>query len=244
MLDVIYEDKNIVALNKPSGVVVNKTNTSDEESLQEAVVKSKIYSHFFTKDDMNIYEDKDISQDVLDAFFVRNGLVHRIDKGTSGVVLFAKDPETFFDLQKQFKERNVSKEYVALVFGELKEERIEINAPLGRNPYSGTKMAIVETGKPSLTVVEKMKPISIKDGNFTLVRAKPITGRTHQIRIHLTAINHPVVGDDMYAGRKRRELTKDKYGRLMLHAHKLTINHPKTGKKMTFEAPIPSELSY
>lgn len=231
-IDIIYEDEYIFVINKPSGLIVNVSKTAQEKTLQEMVMESDKYSHLF----------EGISEDSV--FYKRGGMAHRLDKDTSGIILFAKDEESLAGLMEEFKSREVSKEYIALVYGEISEEIIEIDAPLGRNPNTRTKMAITEPGRPSLTIIERIKDVTMEDIHFTLVRAKPVTGRTHQIRVHLAALNHPVVGDNMYAGRRRNEITKDKYGRLMLHAHKLTIKHPKSGKLMTFEAPLPTPLSY
>lgn len=231
-LNIIYEDKHIFVINKPSGLVVNKSNTTKNKTLQEIIMESDKFSNLFDG----------ISEDSI--FWKRGGMAHRIDKDTSGVILFAKNQKALISLMDEFKNRRVDKEYVALVYGEISEEIIEIDAPLGRNPVNRVKMAVTEPGRPSLTIIERIKDVSMENIHFTLVRAKPVTGRTHQIRVHLTALNHPVVGDSLYAGKKRNEITKDKYGRLMLHAHKLTIKHPKDGKKVTFEAPLPKPLSY
>lgn len=226
-VEIIYEDDNLLVLNKPSGIVVNISETSAENTLQDWVAQK--YEGLFEG-------DSDFSK--------RNGMVHRLDKETSGIIIFAKDQESFENLQEQFKERVVKKEYLALVFGEIRDQKIQINAPLGRNPKSRTKMAIIEEGRPSVTMVEKVKFIENQDIKATLVKAFPETGRTHQIRVHLAAYDHPILGDDLYAGRRRSMISRDKYGRLMLHAYKISFKHPKTGEQLVLESDIPSEFDF
>ncbi len=226
-IKIIYEDDNLLVLNKPSGLVVNISQTSPENTVQGWV--SEKYSGLFEGDD---------------EFSRRNGLVHRLDKETSGIILFAKDLESFENLQEQFKNRTVKKEYLALVFGEVGEQKIQINAPLGRNPKSRTKMAVLENGRPSVTMVERVKVLKDAEIKTTLIKAFPETGRTHQIRVHMAAYNHPILGDDLYAGRRRSMISRDKYGRLMLHAHKIAFKHPKTGEELMLESEVPSDFKY
>ena len=226
---LIYEDDYILVLNKPSGMVVNISDTSPGETLQN-------------------YTQEKLAKELADAdkesdFYKRGGLVHRIDKETSGVVVAAKDEETFVSLQVQFKGREVEKEYVALIFGKLDEEKIEISAPIGRSPRNRTKMAIVSDGKEAVTTVEQAEERVVDGEVLSLVRAFPKTGRTHQIRVHLAALNHPIVGDDLYAGKRRSVISRKIFGRLMLHAHKITFTHPKTGERASFEAGLPSEFA-
>ena len=228
-VDLIFEDDYILVLNKPSGMVVNISDTSPGETLQN-------------------YTQEKLAKELADAdkesdFYKRGGLVHRIDKETSGVVVAAKDEETFVSLQVQFKGREVEKEYVALIFGKLDEEKIEISAPIGRSPRNRTKMAIVSDGKEAVTTVEQAEERVVDGEVLSLVRAFPKTGRTHQIRVHLAALNHPIVGDDLYAGKRRSVISRKIFGRLMLHAHKITFTHPKTGERVSFEAGLPSEFA-
>ncbi|OGC47581.1 hypothetical protein A2886_02220 [candidate division WWE3 bacterium RIFCSPHIGHO2_01_FULL_42_13] len=228
-VDLIFEDDYILVLNKPSGMVVNISDTSPGETLQN-------------------YTQEKLAKELADAdkesdFYKRGGLVHRIDKETSGVVVAAKDEETFVSLQVQFKGREVEKEYVALIFGKLDEEKIEISAPIGRSPRNRTKMAIVSDGKEAVTTVEQAEERVVDGEVLSLVRAFPKTGRTHQIRVHLAALNHPIVGDDLYAGKRRSVISRKIFGRLMLHAHKITFTHPKTGERASFEAGLPSEFA-
>lgn len=226
-IKVIFEDDDILVLNKPSGMTVNISETAPSGTLQGWVAEK--YPELFTGDS---------------DFDMRNGLVHRLDKETSGLIVFAKNPESFTNLQEQFKERLVKKEYLALVFGEIKDSKIQINAPIGRNPRNRIKMAVVENGRPSVTTVEKVKYTPGTELDYTLVKAHPETGRTHQIRVHLAAYGHPILGDELYAGKRRSMLSRDMFGRLMLHAYKITFLHPKTSENIGFTAPAPEGFGF
>lgn len=229
-IHIIFEDEHMLVLNKPSGVVVNVSNTSSEGTLQQFLQKKL---------------EKELSAaDTESEFYNRAGLVHRLDKETSGVILAAKSEKDFENLKQQFMGREVEKEYVALALGVFEEDIFEINAPISRNPNKRTAMAVVSDGKSASTRFERVGEKYIDNMKMTLVKAFPKTGRTHQIRVHLAAMEHPVVGDDLYAGRKRSAITRSRFGRLMLHAHKITFKHPLTDKEVTFEAPLPPELSY
>ena len=229
-IQIIYEDEHLLVLNKPSGVVVNVSHTSAQGTLQQYLQKK-------------LAKELELA-DPTGEFFSRAGLVHRLDKETSGVILAAKSPEDFEALKQQFMSREVVKEYVALALGVIEDEIFEINAPIGRNPNKRTAMAVVSDGKPATTRFEVVGEEYIDDMNMTLVKAFPKTGRTHQIRVHLASMEHPIVGDDTYAGRKRSVITRSRFGRLMLHAHKITFKHPFTEVEVTFESPLPSDLKY
>jgi len=226
-LKVIYQDEKILLMDKPSGLVVNRSNTYKDKTLQDIL------------EDSNIVNLKGVSDE---EFVGRSGIVHRIDKDTSGVILVAKDVETFEYLQKQFKERRTLKEYYAVVHGEIEDEILEINAPIGRNPKSPLRMAVVSTGKPAFTRVEKLKVFEIGDTTFTLVRVFPKTGRTHQIRVHLFAIGHPVAGDEIYCAKNLLERDVEVFGRMMLHARFLGFYTPIDSKFQRFESPLPKEF--
>jgi len=223
-LDVIYEDEYILVINKPSGTVVNRSNTYDDKTLQDILDES--YS----------FEESESE------FKDRSGIVHRLDKETSGCLVIAKDEESFLNLQKQFKDRRVEKEYIALVNGRVGEDALEIEAPIGRNPKSPLKFSVVSSGKPALTKIEKIKDIEIDGNSFSLLKVMPKTGRTHQIRVHLSALNHPVVSDQLYCSKKLFEMNRNVFNRLMLHSSFLSIFHPKTQENMRFEAPLPNLL--
>lgn len=219
-LDILYEDSYILVLNKPSGVVVNKSVTSSDITIQD-----KIAGYI-------------VADDEESEFFQRGGIVHRIDKDTSGVLLIAKDIGSFKRLQKQFKRREVTKEYIAVVHGEIKDDMFEVNAPIKRNPRNRLKYAIVEGGKEAVTRFEKLKTIN----NLTVLKCFPKTGRTHQIRIHLTALGHPIIMDTLYSNVLQLSEAKEKFPRMLLHATKITIKHPQSGEMVTFEAPLPAEF--
>jgi 23S rRNA pseudouridine1911/1915/1917 synthase len=224
-LKIIYQDDRILAVDKPVGVVVNISETSSEGTLQEAFIP------LINKSDNPESE-----------FNKRSGIVHRLDKDTSGVLVVARDEEAFSLLQKQFKERQVVKEYLALVHGKIDEEVFEVNAPIKRNPRNRFKYAVVKEGKEAVTRFEKEKEMEKEGEVVTLLRTYPLTGRTHQIRVHLVALGHPVVGDELYSSKKQRSKWQEIYGRMMLHAASLSITHPFTGETLRLEAPIPSEF--
>lgn len=221
-IDIIYEDDFILVVNKPSGLVVNRSNTYKGKTLQDF-----------------LEEKYDFSGGEESEFKNRSGIVHRLDKDTSGCLVVAKDVETFLELQRQFKERKVEKEYIALVNGRVGEESLEIEAPIGRSLSNPLKLSVLSSGKPALTKIQKIKDIEVNENLYTLLKVSPKTGRTHQIRVHLSAFNHPVVCDSVYCSKKVLEMNQNAFSRLMLHARFLNIFHPKTQKIMSFEAPLP-----
>jgi 23S rRNA pseudouridine1911/1915/1917 synthase len=234
-IEKIYEDGSILVINKPSGLVVNRSNTNSGRTLQDI-----LEDDYFLKS-LKSTDDKDSE------YVSRSGIVHRLDKDTSGVLVAAKSLEVFQFLQREFKDRNTLKEYVAVVHGRVEDEVIEINAPLGRNPNTPLKIAVVSDGKPAFTKIERIKVIEIpvEDDRltYTLVKVMPKTGRTHQIRIHLAAIGHPIAGDPIYCSNNLLKTDEGVFKRLMLHARFLGFTHPKTGEFQRFEAPLPNEFS-
>lgn len=211
---ILFEDADVLVIHKPAGIVVNKAESVKSETIQDWVEKT--YRIFIEN---------------------RAGIVHRIDKETSGILLIAKNPETFYELQKQFKERSIKKTYLALVHGKLGGEG-EIRAPVGRLPWNSERFGVVPGGKESITKYKVYKNYN----DYTVVELYPETGRTHQIRVHLKYINHPIVGDYLYAGRKTSRRDRVRVGRVMLHAWKISFTHPKTGKRISLEAPIPDDM--
>lgn len=233
-IEKIYEDEDIIVVNKPSGLVVNRSNTNFSRTLQDIIDEEYISKLDKSTNDL----DKE--------FFDRSGIVHRLDKATSGVLLIAKTPEAFRFLQKEFKERNIYKEYVAVVHGRIENEEIEIDAPLGRSPNSPLKIAVISSGKRALTKIEKIKEIEIESASekliYTFLKVIPKTGRTHQIRIHLAAIGHPIAGDVIYCSKNLLVNDQKAFGRMMLHARYLGFTNPKTEKFQRFECPLPKEF--
>lgn len=213
-LDIIYKDDHIVLINKPSGMVVHPGSGVSSNTLVHALL------YHFPK--MGEVGEKE-----------RPGLVHRLDKDTSGVLVAALTEDTFHDLGKQFKERNVEKSYYGLVWGRPREKEGIIARPIGRHVKHGSRIS-VKTNKP-----RDAKTLYSVEKNFsenTLLVLKPVTGRTHQIRVHLTSIGHPIVGDPLYGKRKTQ------CPRLFLHAFSLKFTHPDSGERVQFKAPLPSDL--
>ncbi|MFH1899184.1 MAG: RluA family pseudouridine synthase [Patescibacteria group bacterium] len=233
-IEKIYEDGIILVINKPSGLVVNRSNTNSGRTLQDILEED----YFLKSLESGVNLDEE--------YVNRSGIVHRLDKDTSGVLVAAKTPEAFQFLQKEFKERNILKEYIAVVHNRVEDEIIEIDAPLGRNPNTPLKIAVVSDGKPAFTKVEKIKEVEIElEANkitYTLVKVLPKTGRTHQIRIHLAAIGHPIAGDTIYCSNNLLKVDENLFKRLMLHARFLSFTHPKTHEFQRFEAPLPKEF--
>jgi 23S rRNA pseudouridine1911/1915/1917 synthase len=227
----IYEDKDILILDKPSGLVVNRSVTSRTETLQDILEKE--YS----------FDSKELSEDDTDDFSERSGIVHRLDKDTSGVMVVAKNKKAFQYLVSQFKERKAVKEYVGVLCGKIEDEIIEIDAPLKRNPKSPLKFGVVEGGKEAFTRFEREKTAYLGENDYTLMKIYPKTGRTHQIRVHSAAMSHPIAGDSIYCSINLLESSLKYFGRLMLHAQKLSFYHPKTGNFIEFISKPPSSFS-
>lgn len=219
---VIFEDNSILVLDKPSGLVVNRAETTKELTVQdwlEGYLKLK---------------DRGIGE--------RAGIVHRLDKETSGLLLVAKTQAAFENLQGQFKQRRVKKKYLALVHGKVEPKQGIIKAPISRSPFNRKKFGVFLGGREAET---KYKVLSIKykgENFYNLLELEPKTGRTHQIRIHLKHINYPVVGDELYAGRKTARQDRYWCPRQFLHASFLCFIHPEGGQKIVFISPLPEDL--
>ena len=230
----IYEDDDILVLDKPSGLVVNRSVTSKSETLQDILEKD--YSF-----ELDI-EDRDDLDEFNGDFTARSGIVHRLDKDTSGVMIVAKNKKAFDRMLLQFKERKAVKEYLAVLCGRIDDEIVEIDAPLKRNPKSPLKYAVVEGGKEAFTEFKKIKNVNLNEIDYTTMAVYPKTGRTHQIRVHASAMGHAIAGDSIYCSSILLETTLNQFGRLMLHAHKLAFYHPKTGNFIEFVSQIPPEF--
>lgn len=224
----------MLAIDKPAGWVVNAAQTVREESVQEWIARSFQFpiSNFQS---------------------MRNGIVHRLDKETSGALLIAKTPEAFKELQRQFKSREVEKTYVALVHGRVTPGEGTIRAPVGRLPWNRERFGVLAGGREAETgykrslllrgkVIREIGEVGEIRGKYSLVEFYPKTGRTHQIRVHARSIGHPVVGDSFYAGRKTARADRQWCPRLFLHASRIVFKHPHTGKRITVEAKLPTEL--
>ena len=214
-IEILYEDNDIIVVNKPKGLVVHPGNGNPDGTLVNSL--------------MNICKDSlsGIGGEI------RPGIVHRLDKDTSGVIVVAKNDKAHINLSEQIKNHEVEKTYIALVRGIVKENEATINMPIGRNKNDRKKMAVEKDGKVAITNFKVLERFP-KD-NCTLLEVKIETGRTHQIRVHLAHIGYPVIGDTTYSN------GKNKWGVVgqCLHAKRLKFKHPTTGKEMTMEAELP-----
>ncbi|MBF6600342.1 MAG: RluA family pseudouridine synthase [Dehalococcoidia bacterium] len=212
-LDVIFEDADLIVINKPAGMTVHPAPGHTAATLVNAVLAHS--------DDLSGVGG-----------VIRPGIVHRLDRDTSGIIVVAKNDATHNALAGQLKERQVEKTYVALVEGTPQPPAGTIDAPIARDPRNRQRMAIVEGGREAVTaytLIERSRGVS-------LVEARPKTGRTHQIRVHLAAIGHPIVGDRVYGHASAL------VARQFLHARRIAFTHPRTGERVEFEAPLPEDL--
>jgi len=242
-IPIIFEDSEIVVIDKPSGIVCNRAVTVEGETLQDWF--SKRYNMPITQVQTK-YGEKTI--DYVQYFAERLGLVHRLDRETSGVMVMAKTPVAFESLLRQFKEHGVQKKYRALTHGLWSVREGQINLPIARRRDDRTKFGVREDGRESITQYEVLseyttwelpKELKIDDRGyvgFSLVEFKPRTGRTHQIRVHAQQMGHPIVGDFDYAGRKRNREDRKWCNRVMLQAQRIEFAHPRNGKRISFES--------
>lgn len=242
-LAIIFEDNDLIVVNKPSGVIVNNADTTQHVTTLQDMVARYL--------DLPIFPIHLISQrkegeweTPEDAFIHRCGIVHRLDKETSGIMLVAKTLESFITLQREFKEREVHKTYVALSHGKITPQTGEISVPVGRLEFNRKRFGVVAGGRESVTsyTVEKYLENPKTKEIFSFVTLHPKTGRTHQIRVHLQYIGHPIFGDELYAGRKVSKTDRKVLSRVFLHAAEITFFHPVTRKKVSFSAELPEEL--
>jgi 23S rRNA pseudouridine1911/1915/1917 synthase len=210
---IIYEDNDLLVVDKPPGLAVHPAPGHPGHTLVNAVLNY-------------------LPGVGADADAVRPGIVHRLDKDTSGLIIVAKNRVAQANLSDQFKARTVSKTYLTLVRGKLAPETGVIEAAIGRDPHQRQRMAIVTKGREARTAYRVVRYI----GNYSLLEIKPETGRTHQIRVHLAAIGFPVIGDATYG------VTSPHLTRQFLHAHKLSFKLPSTGQSVEFESPLPADL--
>lgn len=219
-LDIIYEDDNVVVVNKPAGMVVHPAPGHEAGTLVNALLA-------------HVAEVAELAVSGEGAGR-RPGIVHRLDKQTSGLIIVAKHEEARRFLQRQFKRRQVEKTYVALVEGQLQPPRGIIDAPIGRDPQHRQRMAVLSRGgRAARTVYHLVEYLN----DYSLLSVRPITGRTHQIRVHFAAIDHPLVGDHLYGYRRQRL----DIGRQFLHAWKLALTLP-SGEAREFVAPLSADL--
>lgn len=239
--NVIYEDETILILNKPAGITVNRSETTkEEETIQDW---SELYLGIKYSDGKAKFGEKDWKPE--DEFYKRGGIVHRLDKETSGILVIAKTPNAFVNLQKQFKDRTVKKTYSALAHGILKPSTGEISVPVGRLPWNRKRFGVLPGGRESKTLytVEMFYQIPKSNEKLSYVKLYPQSGRTHQIRVHLKYINNPIFSDYLYAGRKIARSDRKLLSRVFLHAEMIHFIHPLTEKKVSFIANLPEELA-
>ena len=213
---VLYEDDDLLVLSKPPGTVVHPACGHDEGTL--------VHGLLYHCDDLSGISGE-----------LRPGVVHRLDKDTSGVMVVAKNDQVHHALVEQFKGRAVEKIYQAIVVGRLTSLEGRIDLPIGRHPVNRKKMTVRENG--GREAVTHWRVLEVFDDGFTYVEVRLETGRTHQIRVHMAAIGHPVAGDQLY-GRKKQALEKFGIVRQCLHAYSLAFTHPVTGENLIFTAPL------
>jgi 23S rRNA pseudouridine1911/1915/1917 synthase len=221
---IIFQDGSIFVVDKPSGWITNEADTTTKQP----VLQTWMQTNF----------KYPISNDQL----LRSGIVHRLDKETSGIIIVAKTKEAFEKLQSEFKNREVEKTYIALVHGKLEPPEGEIKAPVGRLPWRRDRFGVLPGGREATTLYKIIKFYPGNNAGHTLVEFKPKTGRTHQIRIHAKYIGHAIVGDEFYAGRKTARNDRKWCPRLFLHAASIKFIHPETGKEISFESPLSQDL--
>ena len=215
-LDILYEDIDLLVVNKPAGQVVHYGNGVEQgTTLVEAILAHCPLS--------------------TAAGALRPGVVHRLDQGTSGVMLFAKSDVAYRELTRMFAERRIRKTYYAFAHGIPKLHSGIVDAPIGRSTHDRTAMCVTTRGRPAVTHWECLE--AFPNANQALLICQPITGRTHQIRVHLKHIGHPIVGDEKY-GKKENPQSE----RLFLHAYQIEFEHPITKEKCLFKAPLPKEF--
>ena len=212
-LKIVYENNDVIVIDKPAGLLVHPAAGQHTGTLVNAILARC--------PDLGEINGS-----------IRPGIVHRLDKDTSGLMMVAKNDAAQKSLSRQIKQRSIKKGYLALVLGHLTPERGAINAPIGRHPRDRKKMAVVSGGREARTEYRVLKYL---DG-FTLVEAMPETGRTHQIRVHFATIGHPIFGDHVYGKRSAR------LGRQFLHAHRLGFRLPTSGELVEFESELPPDL--
>ena len=226
-LDIVYEDADIVVINKPKGMVVHPAAGNPDGTLVNAL----------------LYHCGDSLSGI--GGVVRPGIVHRIDKDTSGLLVVAKNDAAHESLAEQLKTHTVSRVYEALLVGNLKEDKGTVNAPIGRNPNDRKKMAVLKPSQGFARSAVTHYEVIERYSGFCRVRCVLETGRTHQIRVHMAHLGHPLVGDTVYGGGKTRFENEHKaliHGQC-LHAGELRLVHPKTGKEMHFSAARPENMS-
>ena len=213
-LNIVYEDDDLLVVNKPRGMVVHPSVGHGSGTLVNALL--------YHYDELSTINGDE-----------RPGIVHRIDKDTSGLIMVAKTDQAHIGLSEQLAKREVERKYIALVHGEIPHETGMVDAPIGRDPKNRQRMAVVDNGKAAITHFQVLKRLP----DYTYIECKLETGRTHQIRVHMNYIGFPLVGDPLYGPRKTLKI-----GGQALHANSLGFTHPTTGEWMFFESEVPEHI--
>lgn len=226
-IDVLFADDELIVVNKPAGMTVHPAPGHPGGTLADALL-----ARF---PEMATMAEPD--------GVMRPGIVHRLDKDTSGVMAVARTPYARMELARQFKERAVEKTYLAIVRGRVARERFAIARPVGRHPVERKRMSVrSRRGREAISEVTVLARMASAEGETTLVGVRPLTGRTHQIRVHLASVGHPCLGDPLYGGRRGRGAAEP-FTRQALHALALVVRHPRTGARMSFVAPPPKDFT-
>ena len=226
-IKVLFEDKDILAINKPSGIMVHADNKSSEPTIVDWILKK--YPKIKGVGEPIIFKDGEID---------RPGIVHRLDKETSGVLLIAKNKESFVYLKKQFADRKIKKTYISIVDGNLKNDIGLINKPIGRSPSDFRRRLAGRGARGELREAVTEYKVLKRFNKFSLLEVCPKTGRTHQIRVHMKYLSHPIVCDSLY---NPKGFCPAGLGRLALHAKSIEFKNTK-GKTIKIEAPLPKEF--
>jgi len=224
--EIIYEDGEMVVINKPAGMVVNDSKTSGTETVQ-----AWFAAEYLGNSDQGGTE-----------FGQKGGVVHRLDKETSGVLVLARNAGAYERLKQQFLERETKKQYWALVHGIMKEKTGILSKPIVRNPKSWGKFTVGEELSRTAVTEWRVKDEFSQPDKVSEVDLLPLTGRTHQLRVHLQFLGHPIVGDNLYLGKRRLEADRGWCPRMCLHASRLEIKHPTDNRTMEFTAVLPADL--
>jgi 23S rRNA pseudouridine1911/1915/1917 synthase len=262
-LDIIYEDDAVIVVNKPSGLVVHPAAGAPSGTLANALAYRfgiadcglRIEAGSSTGDESEGANQQSLISNPQSAIrnpqsrspqSIRPGIVHRLDRDTSGLIVVAKTPEAHESLSDQFRAREVFKSYVALVHGVMPDDKGQIEEPIARDPRHRTRMAVVRGGRYAFSLYRARQRFT----RFTLLDVQIKTGRTHQIRVHLAWLKHPVVGDEVYGAGRDKQITDvrvralvARLGRQFLHAERLGFRHPQTGEFVKLRAPLPPDLA-
>jgi 23S rRNA pseudouridine1911/1915/1917 synthase len=231
-LDIVYEDDDLAVVNKPAGMMVHAGAGETDDQRNRGTLVNALLHHFGQLSSVGGE--------------LRPGIVHRLDKATSGLIVVAKSDETHRRLAAQFVAREVKKKYLAMVQGWLKRERGTISSSISRDQVRRTRMTTRRAGgREAISHYTVQRKLDTPYGKFSLLEVQIDTGRTHQIRVHLASLGHPVVGDTLYGARRElegKDASRISLPRNFLHAAALQFQHPRTAELLSFSAPLPEEL--